>query len=153
MSRPRNGMMVNPRTFLLVPFVLSGMSWENVISLFYPIWNVLKEQSASPLSIPGCVCKLLQSCPTLWDPWTVAPRLLCAWDSPGKNTGVGCHVLLQGIFLTQRSNSCLMFPALASRFIITGVTWKMSCLWLEDVKFRIFFETVHERVHVPCNLP
>ena len=28
-------------------------------------------------------------------------RLLCPWDSPGKNTGVGCHFLLQGIFLTQ----------------------------------------------------
>ena len=27
-------------------------------------------------------------------------RLLCPWDSPGKNTGVGCHSLLQGIFLT-----------------------------------------------------
>ena len=31
-------------------------------------------------------------------------RLLCPWDSPGKNTGVGCHALLQGIFLTQGSN-------------------------------------------------
>ena len=31
-------------------------------------------------------------------------RLLCAWDSPGKNTGVGCHALLQGIFPTQGSN-------------------------------------------------
>ena len=29
-------------------------------------------------------------------------RLLSPWDSPGKNTGVGCHTLLQGIFLTQR---------------------------------------------------
>ena len=28
-------------------------------------------------------------------------------DSPGKNTGVGCHFLLQGIFPTQRSNPCL----------------------------------------------
>ena len=27
--------------------------------------------------------------------------LLCPWDSPGKNTGVGCYALLQGIFLTQ----------------------------------------------------
>ena len=27
-------------------------------------------------------------------PWTVA-KLLCAWDSPGKNTGVGCPALLQ----------------------------------------------------------
>ena len=31
-------------------------------------------------------------------------RLLCPWDSPGKNTGVGCHFLLQGIFPTQGSN-------------------------------------------------
>ena len=29
------------------------------------------------------------------------PRLLCPWDSPGKNIGVGCHSLLQSIFLTQ----------------------------------------------------
>ena len=35
-------------------------------------------------------------------------RFLCPWDSPGKNTGVGCHFLfLQGIFLTQKSNPCL----------------------------------------------
>ena len=27
-------------------------------------------------------------------------RLLCPWDFSGKNTGVGCHFLLQGIFLT-----------------------------------------------------
>ena len=31
-------------------------------------------------------------------------RLLCPWNSPGKNTGVGCQALLQGIFLTQGSN-------------------------------------------------
>ena len=38
-------------------------------------------------------------------PWTVAQSgLLCPWDFPGKNTGVGCHFLLQGIFPTQRSN-------------------------------------------------
>ena len=30
--------------------------------------------------------------------------LLCPWNSPDKNTGVGCHFLLQGIFLTQGSN-------------------------------------------------
>ena len=37
-------------------------------------------------------------------PWTVAARLLCPWNSPGKNTGVGCQSLLQEIFLTQGSN-------------------------------------------------
>ena len=45
--------------------------------------------------------KLLQSCLTLETPWTVAHQLLCPWDFPGKNTGVGSHSLLQGIFPTQ----------------------------------------------------
>ena len=35
-------------------------------------------------------------------------RLLCPWDFPGKNTGVGCHSLLQGIFLIQGSNLGLL---------------------------------------------
>ena len=35
-------------------------------------------------------------------------RLLCPWDSPGKNSGVGCHALLQGIFPTQGSNLGLL---------------------------------------------
>ena len=35
-------------------------------------------------------------------------RLLCPWNCPGKNTGVDCHFLLQGIFLTQGSNLCLL---------------------------------------------
>ena len=41
-------------------------------------------------------------------PWIVACWLLSPWDSPGKNTGVGCHSLLQGIFLTQESNPYLL---------------------------------------------
>ena len=41
-------------------------------------------------------------------PWTAAPRLLCPWDFPGKNTGVGCHFLLQRIFLTQGLNPSLL---------------------------------------------
>ena len=35
-------------------------------------------------------------------------RFLCSWDFPGKNTEVCCHFLLQGIFLTQGSNLCLL---------------------------------------------
>ena len=35
-------------------------------------------------------------------------RLLCPWDSPGKNTAVGCHCLLQGIFPTQGLNRNLL---------------------------------------------
>ena len=48
------------------------------------------------------------SCVQLCAPYGLWPtRLLCPWDSPGKNTGVGCHALLHGIFLTQGSNSRL----------------------------------------------
>ena len=40
--------------------------------------------------------------------WTEPTRLLCPWDSPDKNTGVGCHALLQRIFLTQGSNQSFL---------------------------------------------
>ena len=40
--------------------------------------------------------------------WTVARQALLSIDSPGKNTGVGCHCLLQGIFLTQGVNPSLL---------------------------------------------
>ena len=48
-------------------------------------------------------------CPTPWQPHGLQPAgLLCPWDLPGKNTGVGCHFLLQGIFPTQRWNPSLL---------------------------------------------
>ena len=49
----------------------------------------------------GLVAK---SCPTLAIPWTIACQALCPCDSPGENTGVGCHFLLQRIFPTQQLN-------------------------------------------------
>src|SRR5574337_1187951 len=57
-----------------------------------------------------CVCaKSLQSCPTLCDPMDCSPQGPSVHgDSPGKNTEVGCHAHLQGIFLTQGSNLCLL---------------------------------------------
>ena len=44
--------------------------------------------------------KLLQSCPTVWDPMDCSPPGSVHGDSPGKYTGVSCHALLQGIFPT-----------------------------------------------------
>ena len=42
-------------------------------------------------------------------PYGLQPaRLLCPWHSPGKDAGVGCHALLQGIFPIQGSNPCLL---------------------------------------------
>ena len=54
---------------------------------------------------------MVHSCPTPFDSMEQlfgAARLLCPWDSPGKNTAVCCHFLLHGIFPIQGSNSSLL---------------------------------------------
>ena len=48
--------------------------------------------------------KLLSRVQLFATPWTVTARLLCPWNFPGKNTGVGCHFLLEGILPTQGLN-------------------------------------------------
>ena len=54
------------------------------------------------------LCLVTQSCLTLCDPVDCSPPGSSVHgDSPGKNTGVGCHALLQGIFPTQRMNPYL----------------------------------------------
>ena len=47
------------------------------------------------LNTAAAAAKSLQSCPTLWPHRRQPTRLPRPWDSPGKNTGVGCHFLLQ----------------------------------------------------------
>ena len=58
-----------------------------------------------------CVCVCVCVCVTQSCPDSVRPHGLCM-DSPGKNTGVGCLSLLQGIFLTQgfltRDQACAL---------------------------------------------
>ena len=49
-----------------------------------------------------------KSHPTLGPRGLYLARLLCPWHFPGKNTGVGCHFLLQRIFPTQGSNPHLL---------------------------------------------
>ena len=52
-----------------------------------------------------CVCVIHSVMSNSLQVYGLQPsRLLCPWDSLGKNTGVGCHSLLQGIFLTQGQN-------------------------------------------------
>ena len=82
-----------------------------------PTWATFTSLHASSVH-----AKLLRLCLTLRQ---YGLKLLCPWDSPGKNTGVSCHALLQGIFLTQGSNphlSCL--PSLAGGFFTTSTTWE-----------------------------
>ena len=61
-----------------------------------------------------CVrAKSLQSCLTLCDPKDCSPSGSSVHgDSPGKNTGVDCHALLQAIFLTQGLNPSLLISFL-----------------------------------------
>ena len=92
---------------------------------------------------------------SLSDPMDVAARFLCLCDSPGKNTGVGCHFLHQGIFLTQELNhlSCIQFfttelpekPWLANDCLIIvsspgrGRESKLWCFFLKE------HESYHKR--------
>ena len=73
--------------------------------------------SSRTLHDTSCACvhaNSLQSCLTLCNRGLQPARLLCPWDSPSKNTGVSCHALLQGIFLTQGSPEA---PALQMDFL------------------------------------
>ena len=68
-----------------------------------------------PVVMYGCAAavKLLQSCPTL-QPYRRQPtRLPRPWDSPGKNTGVGCHFLLQCMKVKSESEVIQSCPTLS----------------------------------------
>ena len=69
-----------------------------------------------------CVCACMLSCFIHADSvhccGLQATRLLCPWNSLGKSTGVVCHALLQGSFLTQGSNTCLLRVCVCIHFNI-----------------------------------
>ena len=99
-SKYRKGKYKDPKT----EAKLYPCSWYKFGSLQktpWYLWNGL------------CVCVCVHSVTSvmsnsLW-PYRLQPtRLLCPQDSPSKNTGVGCHALLQGIFLTQGLNLHLL---------------------------------------------
>ena len=61
-------------------------------------------------NLAAAAAKSLQSCLTLRPHRQQPTRLLCPWDSPDKNTGVGCHFLLQCMKVKSESEvaqSCL----------------------------------------------
>ena len=59
----------------------------------------------------AAAAKSLQSCPTLCNPIDGSPPgSPCPWDSPGKNTGVGCHFLLQCIKVKSKSEVAQSCP-------------------------------------------
>ena len=84
-----------------LPLVPPGKSWHAADALYiFAEWMKVKCESES-------VSHTVMS-DSLWRHELLPARLLCPWNYPGKNTGVGCHSLLQGIFSTQGSNPGLL---------------------------------------------
>ena len=84
--------------------------WPSIHSrVFQPQTGVSVSLVSMRVSVCVCACWVTQSHPTLLRPHgPQSTRPLCPWDSPGKNTGGGCHFLLQGIFLTRGWNPHLL---------------------------------------------
>ena len=82
--------------------------FHSSVFVFYEILNPWWFKVPRLHGILGyCYCLVARSCLTLfWPHGLRSAMLLCPWDFPGKNTGVGCHFLIQGNFSTQRSNPC-----------------------------------------------
>ena len=66
---------------------------------------IIQDNKCNKSPVCVCVCVCVQSCQICVTPWTVVHQALL---SMGKNIGVSCHFLLQGIFPTRGSNVCLM---------------------------------------------
>ena len=70
--------------------------------------------SVSTLHPSACLLSRFSRVRLCSTPWAAALQLLCLWDFPGKNTGMGCQALLRGIFPTQGWKAHLLcLPALA----------------------------------------
>ena len=96
-------------------------------------WMFIGRTEAEQQQLYCCLIAKLH--PTLLLPHILqCTRLLCPWDFAGKNIGMGCHSLLQGIFLTQGLNPSLLH---CRRFLYHWATSEalssISGLYLPDV--------------------
>ena len=86
------------------------------MKLFFlkPFISSLLSLDPRPNSLVWLVLRCAQSGPTLCIPSAGAHSALCPWGSQGRNTEVGCHFFLQGIFPTQGSNQYLLFHSMSN---------------------------------------
>ena len=92
-------------------FFLYSFSQLRVPSAIH-LSNLETQKSFSKLS-PAAAAKSLQSCLTLCNPTDGSPPGSSPWDSPGKNTGVGCHFLLQCMKVKSESEATQSCPTLS----------------------------------------
>ena len=114
----------NPLQYFCLENAMDKGAWQATV---HRIANSQKGLSEWARIIALLVAQL---CPTLCDPMDCSPsRLFCSWNSPGKNIGLGCHALLQGIFLIQGIEPA--FPvtsALPMASLSTELSWKANIL-------------------------
>ena len=84
--------------------------------------------------------KSLQSCPNVCDSMDCYLPGSSMWDSPGKNTGVGIHSLLQQIFPVQASSLHLLSPAMAGRFFIASAKHTLILVFILSNK--LHYDTI-----------
>ena len=93
----------------LAPLSVEFSRQEYWSGLLFPTPGALPDPGIEPESLVLCCAKSFQSRPTLCDNMDCSPPASSVpWDSPGQNTGVGCHFLLHRVFLTQGSNPHLL---------------------------------------------
>ena len=110
---------------------------------------------------------LTQSRPTLYDAMDCSPPvppgdslLQARLSSPGKNPGVGCHALLQGVFLTQWSNQGLAhFRQILYHASHQGIKWHpnqsfaellrhlLNIFWKHEIQARSIYVNSHVHLH------
>ena len=75
---------------------------------------ILKVCFSAAAAAAAAAANSLQSCPTLYDPTDGSPPSSpLPWDSPGKNTGMGCHFLLQCMKMKSESEVAQSCPTLS----------------------------------------
>ena len=116
-------------------------------------WQLREKKTVSPINGAGktgqlhirdeirifsyTLCVSHSAVSSLWPHGWQPSRLLCPWNSPGKNTGVDCHSLLQSIFPTQVSN--WVFPALQVDSLPPEPPGKprgINSEWIKDLNVR-----------------
>ena len=103
---------------LLWQTLIFKLGFSRFLDLFLCIQKGPSPKLGAYLILPGDYTWLLllllslQSCPTLCDPIEGSPPGSCPWDSPGKNTGVGCHFLLQCMKVKSESEVSQSYPTL-----------------------------------------
>ena len=94
---------------------------ETEVCVSWSVWDVKQEWAC-------CRCHLVTAVAShSVRPCELQPaRLLRPWDSPGKDTGAGCHALLQGVCLTQGSNLSLLH--------CRQILYRWATKWVNEMK-------------------